>query len=95
MQLQILTSFPCWPLNTATSIISAVLKPPIAKLSGVLGRAEAYLFTICCYIISYILCAASKNFNTYAGGVVLYAIGQSGVTVLNAVLSGDSGILRS
>ena len=86
MQLQILTSFPCWPLNTATSIISAVFKPPIAKLSGVLGRAEAYLFTICCYIISYILCAASKNFNTYAGGVVLYAIGQSGVTVLNAVL---------
>lgn len=81
-------------LNTATSIISAVFKPPIAKLSDVLGRAEAYLFTICCYIISYILCASSKNFNTYAGGVVLYAIGQSGVTVLNAVLISDLTSMR-
>lgn len=81
-------------LNTATSIIGAVFKPPIAKLSDVLGRAEAYLFTVCCYVISYILCAASKDFGTYAGGVILYSVGQSGITVLNAVLISDLSSMR-
>lgn len=81
-------------LNTAGSIISAVFKPPIAKFSDVIGRAETYLFIICCYIVSYILCASSKNFNTYAGGYVLYSVGQSGVTILNAVLIADMSSMR-
>lgn len=81
-------------LNTASSIISAVFKPPIAKLSDVLGRSEAYVFTVCCYVISYILCASSKNFYAYAGGYVLYSVGQSGITILNAVLISDFSSMR-
>lgn len=81
-------------LSTATSIVGAVFKPPIAKLSDVLGRAEAYLFTVCCYVVSYSLCASSKNFSTYAGGVILYSVGQSGITVLNSVLISDLSSMR-
>lgn len=81
-------------LNTAASIISAVCKPPIAKVSDVLGRAEAYIFALACYIISYTLCASSKSFNTYAGGYVFYSIGQAGTAILNATVVSDISSMR-
>ncbi|PYH97613.1 siderochrome-iron transporter [Aspergillus ellipticus CBS 707.79] len=81
-------------LNTAASIISAVTKPPIAKVSDVLGRGEAYLFTVTCYVVSYILCASSKTFNTYAGGYVLYSVGQAGTSFLNATIVSDLSSMR-
>jgi len=72
-------------LGTAQTIISAVVKPPIAKISDVIGRGETYIFTISCYIISYILCAKASTFNMYAAGSVFYAIGQSGTQILDQV----------
>ncbi|GIC86116.1 putative siderochrome-iron transporter [Aspergillus udagawae] len=81
-------------LNTVTSIVSAVSKPPIAKLSDVLGRAEAYIITVTCYILAYILCASARSFDTYAGGCVLYALGQSGTSILNAIVVSDISPMR-
>mgnify|MGYP000845526832 CR=1 FL=1 len=81
-------------LGTVGSIISAVFKPPIAKISDVLGRAEAYTITISCYVLSYILCASSKTFNTYAAGYVFYAIGQTGTAVLNSIMVSDFSTMR-
>lgn len=76
-------------LNTASVIISAVMKPPIAKISDVIGRAETYFLTITCYILSYILCASSKTFNVYAGGIVFYSIGQTGTQILDTIIISD------
>lgn len=76
-------------LNTASIIISAVMKPPIAKVSDVIGRAETYVITITCYIISYILCASSKSINVFAGGIVFYAIGQTGTQILDTIIISD------
>ncbi|RHZ51664.1 putative siderochrome-iron transporter [Aspergillus thermomutatus] len=81
-------------LNTVMSIISAVSKPPIAKLSDVLGRAEAYIITVTCYVLSYILCASARSFDTYAGGCVLYALGQAGTSMLNAIVISDTSSMR-
>ncbi|OJJ94792.1 hypothetical protein ASPACDRAFT_55597 [Aspergillus aculeatus ATCC 16872] len=81
-------------LNTAASIISAVTKPPIAKISDVLGRGEAYIFAVSCYILSYILCASSQSFDTYAGGYVLYSVGQAGTSFLNATIVSDLSSMR-
>ncbi|KAL2867642.1 putative siderochrome-iron transporter [Aspergillus lucknowensis] len=81
-------------LNTAASIISAVGKPPIAKLSDVLGRGEAYVITVTFYILSYILCASSKSFNTYAGGYVFYSLGQAGMSILNSIIVSDLSTMR-
>ncbi|PYH86258.1 siderochrome-iron transporter [Aspergillus uvarum CBS 121591] len=81
-------------LNTAASIISAVTKPPIAKISDVLGRGEAYVFAVSCYLLSYILCASSQSFDTYAGGYVLYSIGQAGTSFLNATIVSDLSSMR-
>ncbi|OJJ07564.1 hypothetical protein ASPVEDRAFT_370275 [Aspergillus versicolor CBS 583.65] len=81
-------------LNTAASIITAIFKPPIAKLSDVLGRGEAYIITLTFYILSYILCASSKSFNTYAGGYVFYSIGQAGMAILNSTIVSDLSSMR-
>ncbi|KAL4905508.1 hypothetical protein BDW74DRAFT_17577 [Aspergillus multicolor] len=81
-------------LNTAASIITAIGKPPIAKLSDVLGRGEAYIITVTFYILSYILCASSQSFNTYAGGYVFYALGQAGMAILNSTIVSDLSSMR-
>ncbi|KAL4998936.1 major facilitator superfamily domain-containing protein [Aspergillus recurvatus] len=81
-------------LNTAASIITAIGKPPIAKLSDVLGRGEAYIITVTFYILSYILCASSKSFNTYAGGYVFYSVGQAGMAILNSTIVSDLSSMR-
>ncbi|KAF4160187.1 hypothetical protein CNMCM6936_005229 [Aspergillus lentulus] len=81
-------------LNTVTSIVAAVSKPPIAKLSDVLGRAETYIITVTSYVLSYILCASARSFDTYAGGCVLYALGQSGTSILNAIVVSDISSMR-
>lgn len=74
---------------TAGTIISAVLKPPIARISDVAGRAETYVAVVIFYIVSYILCASAKSFAQYAGGYVIYCIGQTGMQILNQVIVAD------
>lgn len=81
-------------LGTAGSIIFAVVKPPIAKLSNIIGRGETYLFTISCYILSYILCASAKSINAYAAGYVIYCIGQSGTNIMNDIIISDISTAR-
>lgn len=81
-------------ITTTVSIILAVVKPFLAKLSDVIGRGEAYIFTVSCYVLGYILCASSSTFNTYAGGQVFYAIGQGGTSVLDAITVSDLSSMR-
>ncbi|KAI1077738.1 MFS general substrate transporter [Whalleya microplaca] len=76
-------------LSTAGTIIFAVAKPPIAKLSNVIGRGETYLITISLYILSYIMMASAKTFNTYAAGCVFYSFGQSGTNLMNDIVVAD------
>ncbi|KUJ12625.1 MFS general substrate transporter [Mollisia scopiformis] len=76
-------------LGTAGVIVFAVIKPPIAKLSNIIGRGETYVLTISCYILSYILCASSKSINSYAAGYIIYNIGQSGTNIMNDIIISD------
>ncbi|KAL3448125.1 major facilitator superfamily domain-containing protein [Aspergillus insuetus] len=81
-------------LNTAASIISAIGKPPMAKLADVLGRGEAYIIAVTFYILSYVLCASSQSFSTYAGGYVFYSLGQAGTSILNSTIVSDLSSMR-
>lgn len=81
-------------LGVVGSIVFAVAKPPIAKISN-LGRAEAYIFCICCYLLGYILCASSSSFGVYAGGFVFANIGQTGVNILNDIIISDITSMRA
>ncbi|ETI26155.1 hypothetical protein G647_02932 [Cladophialophora carrionii CBS 160.54] len=76
-------------LMTAGTIVSAVLKPPIAKISDVIGRAETYMAVVVFYVASYILCASAKGFGQYTGGYVIYCIGQTGMQILNQIIVAD------
>ena len=76
-------------LNTAASVLFAVIKPPVAKLSNAIGRGQTYVLTISLYILSYILMASSKSLNTYAAGYIFYTIGQSGTNIMNDIIISD------
>ncbi|KAJ5768905.1 siderochrome-iron transporter [Penicillium odoratum] len=76
-------------LSTAGAVLFAVIKPPISKLSIVMGRAEAYVMTISLYVLSYIFMASAKTLNTYAAGYVLYVMGQSGTNIMNDIVISD------
>ncbi|KAK9413176.1 putative Siderochrome-iron transporter [Seiridium unicorne] len=76
-------------LSTATTIIFAVVKPPIAKISNVIGRGYTLIFTISCYLLAYILMASASNIGPYAAGLVFYNVGQSGTNVMTNVILSD------
>ncbi|KAK5788680.1 hypothetical protein VI817_009638 [Penicillium citrinum] len=76
-------------LNTAGSVLFAVVKPPIAKISNVIGRGQTYMMTMCLYILSYILMASAKSLNTYAAGYIFYVMGQSGTNIMNDIVISD------
>lgn len=81
-------------LGTATGIIFAVIKPPIAKLSNIIGRGETYVLTISCYLLSYILIASCKSINVYAAGAVIHSVGQSGTNLMNDIIISDISSAR-
>ncbi|KAK1535755.1 ENB1 protein [Colletotrichum paranaense] len=76
-------------LSTASGIVFAVIKPPVAKLSNVIGRGETYIMSISFYVLGYILMATSTTFNAYAAGVVFYVVGQSGTNIMNDIVIAD------
>ncbi|XDG08144.1 hypothetical protein ABKA04_007759 [Annulohypoxylon sp. FPYF3050] len=76
-------------LSTASTIIFAVIKPPVAKLSNVIGRGGTYSIAILFYILAYIIMASARTFNAYAAGSVFYSIGQSATNLMNDIVIAD------
>lgn len=76
-------------LGTAKVVIFAAVKPPLAKISNVIGRGKTYLITMSFYILSYILMASSSTLSVYITGSVFYTIGQSGTNILNDIIISD------
>lgn len=68
----------------------AIAKPPIAKLSDVFGRAQAYSFSLLLYISGYFLVAKAPTLNHLFGGIGLQATGNTGLQVLQSIIIADS-----
>lgn len=81
-------------LGVVGNIVFAVFKPPLAKLSNVLGRGETYVVCVVFYLLGYILCASSSSFGTYAGGFVFANIGQTGANIMNDIVISDVSSMR-
>lgn len=81
-------------IGVATAIILAVVKPIAAKLSDVLGRAEAYLMAVIFYTVGYIVVASCKKISTYAGGILIYTCGNAAIQILQQIVIGDMTTLR-
>ena len=71
-------------------IIFAVAKPPIAKLSDVLGRAQAYVLSIALYASGYALVASTGSLQWLIGGICLQSAGFTGVQVLQSIIIADT-----
>ncbi|KAJ0347399.1 hypothetical protein COL26b_007396 [Colletotrichum chrysophilum] len=76
-------------LGTANGIVFAVIKPPVAKVSNVIGRGQTYIMTISFYVLGYILMASSHGFDSYAAGAIFYTVGQSGTNIMNDIVIAD------
>ncbi|KAL6363939.1 hypothetical protein LRP88_03370 [Fusarium phalaenopsidis] len=76
-------------LSIATSIISAVSKPFIAKFSDITSRPYTYLLCIFFYTCGYIIAASSRTVSAYIVGEVFVAIGSSGLDLTNDIIVAD------
>ncbi|KIY43665.1 MFS general substrate transporter [Fistulina hepatica ATCC 64428] len=76
-------------LSIATSIISSVCKPFIAKISDMSSRPSTYILVLTCYVVGYIIIAACTTISAYVVGQVAVSIGAAGLDLLNNVIVGD------
>lgn len=81
-------------VNVLRSVIGAAAQPTFAKLADVFGRFELILFSLFFYVIGTIVECTSHGIKQFAGGVILYQIGFSGILILNTILIGDMITLR-
>ncbi|KIJ51356.1 hypothetical protein M422DRAFT_43910 [Sphaerobolus stellatus SS14] len=76
-------------VQVAQSIITAVGKPVVAKIADVHSRGIAYAFVLVFYVIGYIVIASANNIETIGGGIVLYAMGYTGLQLLTQIIIAD------
>ncbi|CAO1630680.1 unnamed protein product [Parajaminaea phylloscopi] len=70
-------------------MIFAIAKPPIAKLSDVFGRAEAFLFALSMYSAGYAIVASANSLQGLVGGIIMQSAGNTGVQVLQSIVIAD------
>ncbi|KAJ3991686.1 drug:h+ antiporter [Lentinula boryana] len=76
-------------IQTAQSIILACGKPVIAKLADISSRGTAYVVVLLFHVTGYIIIASAQNIDTVAAGVVLFAIGYTGLQLLMQIIIAD------
>ncbi|KAK5692823.1 hypothetical protein LTS12_028697, partial [Elasticomyces elasticus] len=76
-------------LSIATSIISAVSKPFIAKISDITSRPYTYVLILLFYVVGYIIVATSTTVAGYIVEEVFVAIGSSGLDLTNDIIVAD------
>ncbi|KAF5368687.1 hypothetical protein D9615_010309 [Tricholomella constricta] len=82
------------PIQVAQSIIIAVGKPIVAKIADVKSRGTAYAVVLVFYVVGYIVIASARNVETVAGGIILYAIGYTGLQLLTQIIIADITTLK-
>ncbi|KDR72260.1 hypothetical protein GALMADRAFT_253088 [Galerina marginata CBS 339.88] len=81
-------------IQVAQSIIVAVGKPVIAKIADVSSRGTAYFAVLIFYVVGYIIIASARSANAVAGGIVVYAIGYTGLQLLTQIIIADITTLK-
>ncbi|KAI6381594.1 hypothetical protein MCOR25_001070 [Pyricularia grisea] len=83
-------------LSTVTvvqSVVLAVMKPIMSKLSDVTGRLEAFTLSIVLFVLGFIQQAASTNIDSYASAQIFYSAGSTGVQILQQIFIADTSNL--
>ncbi|WFD35996.1 hypothetical protein MCUN1_002867 [Malassezia cuniculi] len=71
------------------SVILAVAKPFIGKFADVFGRSYAFFIVTIFYTVGFIVMATSQKMSDYFGGIVLWAVGNSGLNMLIYLILAD------
>jgi MFS family permease len=78
------------PYGYVKLTITAVIKPPMAKIANVFGRLEAFSFSIFLYILGYVQMAASNNVQAFASAQIFYSAGGTGLQILQQIFVADT-----
>ncbi|KAI6137173.1 major facilitator superfamily domain-containing protein [Pisolithus sp. B1] len=76
-------------ITVVQSLIVAVGKPVIAKIADVSSRGTAYVTVLCFYVLGYSVIASAQGVGAIAGGIILYAIGNTGMQLLTQIIIAD------
>ncbi|SJX62398.1 related to siderophore iron transporter mirc [Sporisorium reilianum f. sp. reilianum] len=71
-------------------MVFAIAKPPIAKLSDVVGRPQAYMLSLVFYVCGYIVVASTSSLRSLIGGICLQSAGTTGIQVLQSIIIADT-----
>ncbi|KAG9097147.1 hypothetical protein FS749_006973 [Ceratobasidium sp. UAMH 11750] len=81
-------------VQVAQGIIIACGKPFIAKAADALSRPIAYSLVVFFYVLGYIIIASAQSIGTVAGGIVIYAVGYTGLQLLLQIIIADITTLK-
>ncbi|KAI9060414.1 drug:h+ antiporter [Trametes sanguinea] len=81
-------------IQVAQSIIIACGKPVIAKVADVSSRGTSYIVVLAFYVIGYIVIASANGVGALAAGIILYAIGYTGLQLLTQIIIADITTLK-
>lgn len=81
-------------IQVAQAVIVACGKPVVAKIADVTSRSFAYCFALLFYTVGYIVIASANSAETIAGGIILYAVGYTGLQLLIQIIIADITTLK-
>ncbi|KAJ5616659.1 hypothetical protein N7537_001773 [Penicillium hordei] len=82
-------------INVILSVVAAASQPTAAKIADIFGRVELVVFSVFLYVLGTVVEAVAKNVSTYAGGSVIFQVGQSMIKALNSIIISDITSTRS
>ncbi|KAI9088858.1 major facilitator superfamily domain-containing protein [Phlyctochytrium arcticum] len=82
-------------LPTVNAIVGAVSKFPLVKIADTFGRVEAYVFSLFCFCLGYIIMCKVTTFGAFAGASVFYSIGSSGIMLMQQLIIADTTSLAN
>ncbi|KAI0759140.1 drug:h+ antiporter [Trametes elegans] len=81
-------------IQVAQSMIIACGKPVVAKVADVSSRGSAYILVLVFYVIGYIVIASATNVGALAAGIIIYAVGYTGLQLLTQIIIADITTLK-
>lgn len=81
-------------ISITSSILSGVMKLPIAKLIDTWGRSQGFAVTTALATLGLVLMALCRGVKTYAAAQILHGIGFSGFSYILDIIIADTSSLK-
>ncbi|KAF9885928.1 hypothetical protein FE257_012218 [Aspergillus nanangensis] len=81
--------------SIVASVVSGVIRIPVAKILNIWGRTEGFLVFVAVYLVGLVILAACNKPSAYAAGYVLYWVGYDAIFLILDVFMADTSGLRN